>query len=96
MFYEKSFLIIVAVILFFCSACTNNPATSPSAPIKPNEASATRESNIPSNDIQALREEYFEFGIENRLDYVPLFDEGKAPASSAEYLFYAFAINLEK
>lgn len=29
------------------------------------------------------------------MDYVPLFNEGKAPSSSAEYLFYAFAINLD-
>lgn len=52
--------------------------------------------NEDDNDISALREEYFQFGIENRLDYVPVFDEGKAPASSTEYLFWAFAINLEK
>lgn len=52
--------------------------------------------NEDNNDIPALRGEYFEFGIENRLDYVPMFDEGKAPSSSTEYLFYAFAINLEK
>lgn len=52
--------------------------------------------NEDNNDISTLRGEYFEFGIENRLDYVPVFDEGKAPSSSTEYLFYAFAINLEK
>lgn len=42
-----------------------------------------------------MREDYFEFGIENRLDYVPMFEEGKAPSSSTEYLDYAFAINLD-
>ncbi|MGI6550403.1 MAG: copper amine oxidase N-terminal domain-containing protein [Syntrophomonadales bacterium] len=52
--------------------------------------------NEDNNDLSALREEYFQFGIENRLDYVPVFDEGKAPASSTEYLFWAFAVNLEK
>ena len=44
---------------------------------------------------EALRNEYFEFAIENRLDYVPLFEEGEAPAQSEEYLYYAFIINLD-
>ncbi|MFZ7103765.1 MAG: hypothetical protein ACOWWO_14070 [Peptococcaceae bacterium] len=53
------------------------------------------EANSQSSNMQKLRAEYFAFGRENRLDYVPLFEEGKAPADSAEYLFYAFAINLD-
>jgi len=56
---------------------------------------ATGEPNISSEDLQTLRGKYFDFGIENRLDYVPVFDEGKAPSSSTEYLFYAFAVNLD-
>lgn len=51
--------------------------------------------NDDNNDIPALRGEYFEFGIKNRLDYVPMFDEEQAPSNSKEYLFYAFAINLD-
>ncbi len=39
--------------------------------------------------MQALREEYFEFAIKNRLDYVPIFEDGKAPSSSTEYLLFA-------
>lgn len=92
---KKVSLIILIVILLSCSACMNNPVTSPSAPTKPTVAPTTGEVNTPSNDVQALRGTYFDFGIKNRLDYVPLFDEGKAPVSSTEYLFYAFAINLE-
>lgn len=51
--------------------------------------------NIQASNIQKLRGEYFDFGIENRLDFVPIFEEGKTPSNSAEYLFYAFAINLD-
>lgn len=92
---KKVFSIILVVILLSCSACMNNPGTSPSVPTEPTVAPTTGEVNISANDVQALREKYFDFGIKNRLDYVPLFDEGKAPSSSTEYLFYAFAINLE-
>lgn len=91
---NKKTLIIIFVILFLTSACTNNPTISPIDPIKSDNQPATERPNIPLN-IQALRATYFEFAIENRLDYVPVFDEGKAPSSSTEYLFYAFAINLE-
>lgn len=54
------------------------------------------ESKVEASDILTLRGKYLNFGIENRLDYVPLFNEGEAPTDSAEYLFYAFAINLDK
>lgn len=37
----------------------------------------------------------FDFAIKYRFDYVPFFAEGNAPQSSSEYLFYAFAINLD-
>ncbi len=45
--------------------------------------------------MEALLREYFEFAIENRLDYVPLFEEGEEPTQSEEYLNYAFIINLD-
>lgn len=48
-----------------------------------------------TDHFQALRGEYFDFAIENRLDYLPVFERGQAPTDSAEYLFYAFMINLE-
>lgn len=37
----------------------------------------------------------FDFAIKYRFDYVPFFNQGNAPQSSSEYLFYAFAINLD-
>lgn len=37
----------------------------------------------------------FDFAIKYRFDYVPFFAEGNGPRSSSEYLFYAFAINLD-
>lgn len=37
----------------------------------------------------------FDFAMKYRFDYVPYFAEGNAPQSSSEYLFYAFAVNLE-
>ncbi|HWQ50156.1 MAG TPA: hypothetical protein VN369_00005, partial [Terriglobales bacterium] len=47
-------------------------------------------------DLAALRGEIFDCAIQNRFDYVPFFDEENgAPADATEYLFYAFAINLE-
>ncbi len=64
-------------------------------PVDPATDPATGQPNSASGYMQALRQEYYEFGIENRLDYVPVFEEGKAPSSSTEYLFYAFAVNLK-
>jgi len=92
----KKAMIIVFVILLFCCGCTSNLATRLSAPLEPTAAPVTRKSSLLPKDIKALRGTFFDFGIDNRLDYVPVFDEGKAPSSSAEYLYYAFAINLEK
>ena len=37
----------------------------------------------------------FDFADKYRFDYVPFFAEGNTPQSSSEYLFYAFAINLD-
>ncbi len=39
---------------------------------------------------------YFDFAIANRLDFVPEFNEGEAPTSSAPYLWYAFMLQEEK
>ncbi|MEL7568838.1 MAG: hypothetical protein AAGU27_28770 [Dehalobacterium sp.] len=50
---------------------------------------------IKSKDMAALRGTYFDFGIRYSLDYVPFFEAGEAPTDSPEYLFYAFAINLD-
>lgn len=85
---KKVFIIIGVVLLFYCSGCSNQP-TEPQGSIIPPV------SNERSNDMEALRKEYFEFAIENRLDYVPLFEEGETPTQSQEYLYYAFIINLD-
>lgn len=45
-------------------------------------------------DLAALRDTYFDFARQYRLDYIPLFEEGEAPTDSTEYLFWAFAVNL--
>jgi len=90
-----SLIIVVVSILLFSSACADNPVTTPSKPTETTSVSASAKPDVSSNDMQVLRGEYFDFGIKNRLDYVPFFDEGKASSSSTEYLFYAFAINLE-
>ncbi|MBQ9992408.1 MAG: helix-turn-helix transcriptional regulator [Firmicutes bacterium] len=37
----------------------------------------------------------FDFAQRWRLDYMPYFEQGKAPTESPEYLFWAFAINLD-
>lgn len=51
--------------------------------------------DIKFEDMATLCGTYFDFAIRNSLDYVPFFEEGKAPTDSPEYLFYAFAINLD-
>lgn len=38
----------------------------------------------------------FDLAITNRFDYVPEFEEGKAPSQSPDYLYYAFILNLEE
>jgi len=51
-------------------------------------------------DVTALndaerRAYYLDFAMKYRFDYVPVFEENAVPASSADYLWYAFALNLE-
>ena len=46
-------------------------------------------------DMAALREYYFDFAQTWRLDYVPVFERHQAPWDSTEYLFWAFAVNLD-
>lgn len=49
-----------------------------------------------SREITALLQTYFyDFGQKWRLDYIPYFEEGQAPTESADYLMWAFAINLD-
>lgn len=44
---------------------------------------------------EALRGEYFDFAAQYRLDYLPFFADGQATRDAAEYLYWAFAINLD-
>lgn len=37
---------------------------------------------------------FFDLAIANRFDYVPEFEEGRAPCESPDYLYYAFILNL--
>ena len=45
--------------------------------------------------MEYLRGYYFDFARQYRLDYIPYFEEYQVPSDSTEYLFWAFAINLE-
>jgi len=45
--------------------------------------------------MEDLRRFYFDFARQYRLDYIPYFQRGQAPTDSAEYLYFAFAVNLE-
>jgi transcriptional regulator with XRE-family HTH domain len=51
--------------------------------------------NIAPKEYERLAKYYFDFSRENRLDYVPFFAEKEAPTESPDYLFWAFAINLD-
>lgn len=53
----------------------------------------TQKMDLITPAFQRLRGEYFDFAIENRLDYLPIFERGQAPTDTAPYLFYAFMIN---
>ncbi len=44
---------------------------------------------------EELGKYYFDFSRANRFDYVPYFTENNAPTESPDYLFWAFAINLD-
>ncbi len=55
------------------------------------------EQNIPTtpNGFDQLKEYYYDFAVKYRLDYAPFFEKGKMPKDSTEYLFFAFAVNLD-
>jgi len=38
---------------------------------------------------------FFDYAMQYRFDYIPVFEEGAAPTESPEYLLWAFAINLD-
>ncbi len=72
------------------------PDAGPSAPTGTDGPST--EEPAPSAAVprmQELRAYYFDFARQYRLDYVPFFEQGGAPTDSTEYLFFAFALNLD-
>ena len=49
--------------------------------------------NSEPKDANMSPSEFFKLAIEQRFDYVPLFDEGSASVNSSEYLMYAFILD---
>lgn len=50
-------------------------------------------SNSKPKDANISQADFFKLAIEQRFDYVPLFDEGSTPTNSSEYLMYAFILD---
>lgn len=72
------------------------PTEAPSTDIPPVEtAPPTAATEDGPADMAALREYYFDFARQYRLDYLPYFEEYLPPFDSTEYLFWAFAVNLD-
>lgn len=46
-------------------------------------------------EMEALRAYYFDFARTYRVDYIPFFEAGSASTESPEYLFFAYALNLD-
>lgn len=83
------------VLFLFLSLALVLSACAKPAPSGDGAANTPPSSQTPAiGDEGTLRGEYFDFAEKNRLDYIPFFAEGSAPTDSAEYLFYAFAVNL--
>lgn len=55
----------------------------------------TVDKNFVLPEIADINTYFFDLAREYRFDYVPFFEEGEAPVDSPEYLYFAFAINLE-
>lgn len=98
---KKSIVIslLLGVALLFCIVtisrlANENQALSAEILDLPKEAMPETEITIPGQ-FQPLAEYYFDFARDNRFDYVPYFTENNAPSESPNYLFWAFAINLD-
>ena len=81
---------LAALVISLCLAlaggialyCARSPSdTTAAAPVPP--------------ELSTLREYYFNFAQDYRLDYVPDFDQGSPPKDSTEYLYFAYVINLD-
>lgn len=71
------------------------PASLQGSDAESGEEPTVQEAVSHPQELSALRQYYFDFARQYRLDYVPFFEEGNPPADSTEYLFFAFAINLD-
>lgn len=94
-------VLLAAALLGGLIACTpkgeTDTQTTPENGLSTDDAeTANPVENQPtqSDDGEMYQTDYFDFAIENRLDYMPFFTEGNAPTDSGEYLYYAFVINL--
>ena len=67
-------------------------APEPTAEITQPERTSLEES-LPIDE--AARAEWFDFADRWRLDYLPVFSRGAAPASTSEYLMWVFARNMD-
>lgn len=96
----ESFL-IAAILTTILSGCTDtNPSRNDSSQSNSTAPQAVDSSTKPVSltDLDAATAEkvsYFDFAVKYRLDYLPVFAEGEAPVYSDDYLFWAFAINLD-
>lgn len=82
-------IVCAACAIFFFVRWRGELARQASAP----DAEASAPAAEQPLDMTALRAYYFDFARTYRLDYVPFFSAGSAPAESPDYLFFAYAVN---
>jgi len=95
---EKSFApyVIVAAIVIVLVILAAVLLVNPQEPADDDFAWRAYVADVLENmSREELQEYYYDFTRQHRFDYVPFFEEGKTPTESPNYLFYAFAVNLE-
>jgi len=96
---------VLAALIFSFAGGEENPETTTGSgdlivhvPQKTEAPEVTTEAPVPEAemmDLAELQTYYFDYARKYRFDYVPYFAAGEAPVDSPEYLFYAFAVNLD-
>lgn len=93
------YLTLIPALVLTVSACRAQAGEEQ----KPTQTTAQQEQTesvwqdeAAQTNLASLREKYFDFAQKYRLDYIPVFVEGKSPDNSAVYLEWAFAINLNR
>jgi len=95
------YIIIAALVILIVSAAIILLSISNGASLWDNEGSSHDESQLSEDTpiipdkIEKLKEYYYDFALKYRIDYAPCFAANNAPKDSTEYLFFAFAINLD-